>query len=154
MRALATLAATIALAGCNTTELQPSGGACFRASQCMPGLVCVMGRCTADLSGLEGGTVPSMDAGEVMIDAGEMIDAGDVDAGDVPMVDAGPPPMVDSGPPPMVDSGPPPMMDAGPPPMMDAGFDAGPPPTPDAGFDAGFDAGVDAGPPPDPDAGP
>ena len=155
-RVLATFVALWALTGCNAATLQPNGGPCVRASQCMPGLACVLGRCTSDLTGLEGGTVPSMDAGDVMVDAGD--DAGDVDAGDVPMVDAGPPPMVDGGPPPMMDAGPPPMMDAGPPPMMDAGFDAGPPPMPDAGFDAGPppmpDAGFDAGPPPDPDAGP
>ncbi|MCB9596172.1 MAG: hypothetical protein H6719_25845 [Sandaracinaceae bacterium] len=157
-RALAIVAVAAALAGCEAAPLQPNGGSCVRASECQPGLGCVLGRCTNDLSGLEGGVVPSMDAGNMEVDAGD-------DAGDVPEVDAGPPPPpmdagpggTDAGPPPMVDAGPG-GTDAGPPPMMDAGFDAGPPPMPDAGFDAGPppmpDAGFDAGPPPDPDAGP
>ena len=146
----------LVLGGCSEAALMPSGGACVRAAQCMPGLVCVLGQCTTDLSGLEGGVVPSLDADMMVVDAG---DAGDVDAGPIG-VDSGPM-MRDAGP--GVDSGPMVMRDAGPlgmdsgPPMMDAGTDAGPPPMMDAGSDAGpppmMDAGTDAGPPPPLDAG-
>ncbi len=109
----------------------------------MPGLVCVLGQCTTDLSGLEGGVVPSLDAGD--LDAGEVMDGGDagpvgVDSGPMVMRDAGP--GMDAGPMVMRDAGP--GMDAGPP-MRDAGTDAGPPPM--------MDAGTDAGPPPPVDAG-
>jgi len=151
-------ALVMALGGCGEAALMPSGGSCVRAAQCQPGLVCVVGQCTSDLSGLEGGVVPSMDAGVVAVDAGEVdagegVDAGEVDAGPIG-VDGGPPMMRDAGPggvdagPPGTDAGPPVMMDAGtdsgPPPMMDAGTDSGPPPMPDAGSDAGTDAGSSA----------
>lgn len=116
------------------------GERCVRSTECVIGLACVADRCTDDLSGLEGGTLPP-----VPVDAGPEPDAGpELDAG--PGVDAGP----DAGP---MDAG---SLDAGRP---DAGRpDAGPP---DAGRDAGPpdagppDAGPpDAGLPPTPDAGP
>lgn len=109
------------LAGC-TREVgfAGDGESCVRSTECMAGLACVGGRCSADLSGLEGGTLPPrpMDAGPA-VDAGGGMDAGPgVDAG--PGMDAGPPPP-DSGPPPTPDSGPPPTPDSGPPPTPDAG---------------------------------
>jgi len=121
----------VLLAGCGReVGFAGDGESCVRSTECMAGLACVAGRCSADLSGLEGGTLPPrpVDAGP-MPDAGPGMDAGPgVDAG--PGMDAGPPPPDagprDSGPP---DSGPPPMPDSGPPPMPDGG----PPPTPDAG---------------------
>ncbi len=78
-------------------------------------------------------TLPTLDAGRPIFDAGAPVDAGQFDAG---VVDAG---TGDAGAP-----------DAG----ADAGFDAGVDAGTDAGFDAGADAGVadaglDAGPPPD-----
>jgi hypothetical protein len=140
-------------AGCGEAALGGQGDVCVRASQCEPGLACVAGTCSADLSGLEGGVVPSRDAGGMAMDAGAPLDAGPApvdagptpDTGPAPMEDAGPTP-VDSGPAP-VDSGPAPT-DSGPAPM-DAGpapVDSGPAPV-DSGPDP-VDAGatVDAGP--------
>jgi hypothetical protein len=119
----------VLLAGCGReVGFANEGEGCVRSTECMAGLACVAGRCSADLSGLEGGTLPPrpVDAGPTPdagpgVDAGPGMDAG-MDAG-APPPDAGP---RDSGPP---DSGPPPMPDSGPPPMPDGG----PPPTPDAG---------------------
>ena len=127
LRQLGLTFVVLLLVGCAETSLVPNGGACFRSTQCEPGLVCGGGSCTNDLSLIEGGVATTMDA--------SMVDAAPVDAG--PGVDAGPP--MDSGPP-RPDAG----FDAGPP-GMDAGFDGGPPGM-DAGFDAGVDASGDAGP--------
>lgn len=134
MRRASLLLVVMLLVGCSReVGAGGPGSPCVRAVQCMPGLACVNGMCSNDLSLLEGGTVPVADAG-MMLDAGAPMDAGPgVDGG--PRPDGGPrdggPPRVDGGPPP-VDGGPPPV-DAGPPPV-----DAGPPPV-----DGGPD--VDAG---------
>jgi hypothetical protein len=133
MRWWAALSGLLLLVGCGDTSLGAQGDVCVRASQCEPGLACVAGMCTSDLSGLEGGVVPNRDSGQMGMDSGPPADSGPMpdtgptpDSGPTPM-DSGPAP-VDSGPPP-VDSGPPPV-DSGPPPV-----DSGPPP-------------VDSGPPP------
>ena len=97
----------------------------MRASECGPGLACVAGMCTADLSGLvEAGAPPPGDTGPAPIDEDAQVDVdtgpGDFDAGpdfdSGPDIDSGPAP-VDSGPAP-VDSGPAPV-DSGP--AVDAG---------------------------------
>ncbi len=75
-------------------------------------------------------TLPVLDAGRPIFDAGVSVDAGPVDAG---VFDAGVDAGFDAG----VDAG----FDAG----VDAGFDAGVDAGFDAGLDAGFDAGLDAG---------
>lgn len=137
------LLAALALLGCaREVGFADEGEGCVRSTECQAGLACVAGRCSSDLSGLEGGTLPPrpMDAGPRVdagpMDSGSPMDSGPRDSG--PPVDSGPPPP-DSGPrdsgPPPVDAGPP---DSGPPPV-----DAGPPP-------------VDAGPPDSgpPDGGP
>jgi hypothetical protein len=114
----------VALLGCgDTASGLGAGETCIRTAQCDDGLACVAGRCSSDLTGLEGGggTVPSLDAGQP-VDAGPPPDgAPPIDSGPPPVTDAGPPPP-DSGPPPMMDSGPPPMTDSGPE-MTDAGTD-------------------------------
>lgn len=125
------------LAGCAQTELRGMGGRCVRSDQCEPLLACVGGVCTTDLSGLEGGVVPSMDSGQPPMD-GAVLDA-------APPADTGPP--MDSGPP--VDTGMP--MDTG---VPDTGVpDSG---VPDSGIpDTGVpDTGVPDTGIPLPDAGP
>lgn len=104
------------LAGCAQTELRGMGERCVRSEQCEPLLACVGGACTTDLSGLEGGVVPTMDSGVMGMD-GAAPDGG--------LIDGGPPPP-DSGPP--MDSGVPMdtgvAMDSGV--VRDSGVDSGP----------------------------
>jgi hypothetical protein len=101
-----------------------AGEECLRTAQCGPGLACVLGQCSTDLTMLEmNGMIP--DAG-VALDGDVVVDAGELDAatGDAGMMDAGM--RMDAG---MGDAGMM-MMDAG---MPDAGMrDAGIPPM-DAG---------------------
>lgn len=91
------LACALALAGCGVNDLPAAGSEgdeCTRTFECGPGLACVMGACSGDLSGIEG-ALPA--DGGVPYDGGMVVDSGS------PPVDSGPPP-VDSGSPP-VDSG-------------------------------------------------
>ena len=116
-------------AACDGSSGAAAGESCFRTAQCEDGLACVAGRCSTDVTGLGGGMVPSLDAGQVIVpgdagprpDGGPLPDAGPTPDTGTPPADSGPPPPVDSGPPPPVDSGPPPPVDSGPPPPMDAG---------------------------------
>jgi len=81
-----------------------AGEPCVRSAQCQPSLVCSMGMCTADLTGLGMPPVRPMDGGPVdaQVDPDAEVDGGiDMDAG--PEVDSGPEidafvPEVDSGP--------------------------------------------------------
>src|SRR5688500_9193380 len=88
---LAIAGSTGLLGGCGGVPTgRGAGEPCVRSAQCEPRLVCSMGMCTADLTGL-GGMPPvrPMDAGPVDaqvdpdagVDAGVEIDAGEMDSG-------------------------------------------------------------------------
>jgi hypothetical protein len=48
------------LAGCSLSTVK-SGGACQRSTQCLPGLACVSGKCSKDLSSIAAtNTVPML----------------------------------------------------------------------------------------------
>jgi hypothetical protein len=81
---LASIAVTLLLTACDGNSANGAeGSACVRLAQCAPGLACVNGACSSDLSGLaEAGGVPVLDAA-VPFDAGVLPDAAvvDMDAG-------------------------------------------------------------------------
>lgn len=65
---VASLVGMASLAGCSNGPLNgQEGAACVRLAQCAPGLACVDGMCTTDLTALaEAGVVPVLDAGALM----------------------------------------------------------------------------------------
>ena len=87
----------VALLGCGDLVADLGAGeACARSAQCGPGLVCLEGSCTNDLTGI-GGMVPDLGVDMGAADMG----AADMGAADMGVEDLGPP---DLGPP---DLGPP-----------------------------------------------
>jgi len=58
---------TLAVVGCSTCSLETSknGGVCQRSTQCEPGLGCVHGKCSKDLSAIAAtNTVPMFGGGK------------------------------------------------------------------------------------------
>lgn len=65
---VASLLGLASLAGCPNAQVNgQEGAACVRLAQCAPGLACVDGMCSTDLTALaEAGVVPILDAGALM----------------------------------------------------------------------------------------
>jgi hypothetical protein len=86
MRASARLAECwfwLSLCACGAPPLVEQGGRCHSLSDCEPGLTCVAGRCSTDLSSLMG-QIPSYDMAEAAAGQGAALD---VEAG-APVHDA------------------------------------------------------------------
>jgi hypothetical protein len=85
----------LVLCSCDPPEQLARGGKCHSLSDCEPGLTCVSGRCSDDLSPVRG-EVPSYQEP----DAGVRLDASlDAEAGVMPdaqTFDSGPPPRADA----------------------------------------------------------
>lgn len=82
-RTLALLGLLGALVGCARSPSNgQEGAACVRLAQCAPGLACVDGACSTDLTALaEAGMVPILDAGLMLDAAVADVVVADVDAG-------------------------------------------------------------------------
>jgi hypothetical protein len=87
------LALGLLLSACDAPPLVNRGGNCHSLSDCEPGLTCVEGRCSDDLSSLRG-EVPSYEMGDagaldaaLDAEAGVMLDAQIADTG-VPRLDS------------------------------------------------------------------
>jgi hypothetical protein len=78
------MGAVALLAGCSLSTVK-SGGACQRSTQCQPGLACVSGKCSKDLSSIAAtNTVPML--GE---SAGSVAGSAAGSGGEAPAADGG-----------------------------------------------------------------